>query len=129
MKRYVTLLLILIALASCVRHYPDTEGLTADPTLVAIDSLLWTQPDSAFSQLLAFSESREVNNLNDFNGHYFHLLLSELLYKNDYAQTNHDELLRSVDYYDSLVAVSGARVDDDLVFLDARAKAPGLDVG
>ena len=121
MKWYATLLLILIALASCVRHYPDTEGLTADPMLVAIDSLLWTQPDSAFSQLLAFSESREVDNLNDFNGHYFHLLLSELLYKNDYAQTNHDELLRSVDYYDSLVAVSGARVDDDLVFMDARA--------
>ena len=123
MKRFATwiLFMILLASASCTRLHPRAAGLTADPSLTAIDSLLWTQPDSAFSQLLAFSESREVDNLNDFNGHYFHLLLSELLYKNDYAQTNRDELLRSVDYYDSLVAVSGARVDDDLVFLDARA--------
>ena len=92
-----------------------------DPTLAAIDSLLWTWPDSAFAQLQVFAESHEVDSLNNFNGHYFHLLLSELLYKNDYTQTNRDELLQAVDYYDSLVAVFGARVDDDFVFLDARS--------
>ena len=121
MKWYATLILILIALASCVRHYPDTEGLTADPTLVAIDSLLWTWPDSAFAQLQVFAESHEVDSLNNFNGHYFHLLLSELLYKNYCEQTNRDELLRAVDYYDSLVAEGGSRVDADMVFLDARS--------
>jgi tetratricopeptide (TPR) repeat protein len=92
-----------------------------DPTLAAIDSLLWTQPDSAFSQLQAFAESHEVDSLNAFNGHYFHLLLSELLYKNDCEQSNRNELLRAVDYYDSLVAEGGSRVDADMVFLDARA--------
>ncbi len=61
-----------------------------------------------------------MDSLNDFNGHYFHLLLSELFYKNDYAQTNHDELLRAVNYYDSLVAEGGSRADADLLFLDAR---------
>jgi hypothetical protein len=31
---------------------------------------------------IIFAENNEVDSLNDFNGHYFHLLLSELLYKN-----------------------------------------------
>jgi tetratricopeptide (TPR) repeat protein len=93
----------------------------ADPALATIDSLLWTQPDSAFVQLQGFAGSHEVDSLDPFNRHYFHLLLSELLYKNDYAQTNRDELLRAVDYYDSLVAVGGTHVDKDIVFLDARA--------
>ena len=109
-------------MAAC-SSFPSASGRLAstDPTLASIDSLLWTQPDSAFAQLKAFAESHEVDSLNNFNGHYFHLLLSELLYKNDYAQTNRDELLQAVDYYDSLVAEGGSRVDADLVFLDARA--------
>ena len=121
MKRYTTLFLVLIALAwaSCTR--PNVAHFTPDPSLVAFDSLLWTQPDSAFVQLQAFAESHEVDGLNNFNGNYFHLLLSELLYKNDYAQTNRDELFHAVDYYDSLVAEGGSRADADLVFLDARA--------
>ena len=121
MKRYATLILIMAALlsASCTR--PNVPHLTADPTLAAIDSLLWTQPDSAFVQLQSFAGSHEVDSLNNFNGHYFHLLLSELLYKNDYAQINRDELLRAVNYFDSLVAVGGTHVDKDIVFLDARA--------
>ena len=93
----------------------------ADPALATIDSLLWTQPDSAFVQLQGFAGSHEVDSLDPFNRHYFHLLFSELLYKNDYAQTNRDELLRAVDYYDSLVAATGTRVPDNFVFLDARA--------
>lgn len=121
MKRFATMILVLMALASCIRHHPDTEGLTADPALAAVDSLLWTQPDSAFTQLLAFADSPAMDSLNDFNGHYFHLLLSELLYKNDYIQTNRDDLLLAVDYYDSFVAVGGTHVDKDIVFLDARA--------
>jgi len=89
--------------------------------LAVIDSLMWIQPDSAFAQLQAFAESREVDSLDTFNRHYFHLLLSELLYKNYYEQTNRDELLSAVDYYDSLVVGGGNRVHPDLVFLDARA--------
>ena len=121
MKRYATLILILIALlsASCTR--PKVAYLSADPELAVIDGLMWTQPDSAFAQLQAFAESHEVDSLNDFNGHYFHLLLSELLYKNYCEQSNRNELLRAVDYYDSLVAEGGSRVDADMVFLDARS--------
>ena len=43
-------------------------------------------------------------------------LASELLYKTDCEQTNREDLLLAVDYFDSLRACS-----DDLAFLDARA--------
>ena len=52
--------------------------------LSAIDSLMWRQPDSALAQLQAFCNSPEVDSLDDFNGHYCQLLISELLYKGDF---------------------------------------------
>ena len=72
---------------------------------------MWTQPDSAFAFLLAFAESPEADSLDEFNRHYFQLLASELLYKNDYEQTNRDELLKAVAYFDTI----------ENAFLDARA--------
>ncbi|MBR4391528.1 MAG: hypothetical protein IKT08_05440 [Bacteroidales bacterium] len=92
-----------------------------DLRLKAIDTLMWQQPDSAFSQLQAFAESPAMDSLDAFNGHFFHLLLSELLYKNDHAQTNRNALLLAVGYYDSLVVEEGNRVHLNLAFLDARA--------
>ncbi|MBQ6771757.1 MAG: hypothetical protein IJP44_12370 [Bacteroidales bacterium] len=74
-----------------------------------------------------------------YNRHYAHLLLAELLYKNDSAQTNRVELRQAVAYYDSLLRVadtrgvslhrpvrrdaSNASVADTqtIAFLDARA--------
>ena len=123
MKRYAILFLMMAALTSAcsTRLHRNTDSLVPAAELSVIDSLMWTQPDNAFAQLRAFAESHEVDSLNDFNGHYFHLLLSELLYKNYCEQTNRDELLQAVDYYDSLVAEGGSRVDADMVFLDARS--------
>jgi len=113
---------VALLMAACSTS-PSASGRYAspDPSLAVIDSLMWIQPDSAFAQLQAFAESHEVDSLNAFNGHYFHLLLSELLYKNDYAQTNRDELLQAVDYYDSLVVAGGNRPHPDLVIFDARS--------
>ena len=109
-------------MAAC-SSFPPASGRLAstDPSLASIDSLLWTHPDSAFIQLQVFAESHEVDSLDTFNSHYFHLLLSELLYKNYCEQNNRDELLRAVDYYDSLMVAGGKRVHPDLVFFDARA--------
>jgi tetratricopeptide (TPR) repeat protein len=58
-----------------------------------------------------------------YNCHYAHLLLAELLYKNDYAQTNRTELLQAVAYFDSLYCCTDVarNVSTDIVFLDARA--------
>ena len=103
MKRaiFVRLCLALSVLASCVRPSVETQCI-ASPQLSAIDSLMWTQPDSAFALLLAFAESPEADSLNEFNGHYFQLLVSELLYKNDYEQTNRNDLLEAVAYFDTI---------------------------
>ena len=111
-KREIELMvisLIVIASVSCGR--PSGEIHSPSPRLSAIDSVMWSQPDSAFSLLLAFAESPEADSLDEFNGHYFQLLASELLYKNDYEQTNREELLKAVDYFDSIGDA----------FLDARA--------
>ena len=87
--------------------------------LSAIDSLMWRQPDSALALLLpyfdtccrdAFNASlnvphgnfMETHAMRLYNNHYTHLLLSELLYKNDYAQTNRRDLQKAVNYFDSL---------------------------
>ena len=94
----------------------------ASPQLQAIDSLMWTRPDSALARIMPWLDTclRDVacnvskNNGDSgadvaryvsttFNRHYAQLLLAELLYKNDYPQTNREELLKAVDYFDSLV--------------------------
>ena len=83
----------------------------SSPVLAEIDSLMWEQPDSAFAMLQEFASSSAADSLDEFNGHYCQLLVSELLYKNDYAQSNRKDLLKAVGYFDS--------IDDG--FLAARA--------
>ena len=111
--------------------------------LSAIDSLMWRQPDSALACLIPYFDTccRDakfcVSTTTTFNRHYANLLLSELLYKNDYPQTNRPALLQAVTYFDSLSLnlndtpapkrlIAGTDPlslirNDNLVFLDARA--------
>lgn len=70
--------------------------------LEEIDTLMWQQPDSAFARLREFVASSKADSLDVFNEHYCQLLISELLYKNNYAQTNREDLLKAVDYFDSI---------------------------
>ena len=105
--------LVTMALVGCVTS-PDSlseeEKLSQD-ALVEIDSLMWQQPDSAFAMLQEFASSAAADSLDEFDGHYCQLLVSELLYKNDYAQSNRKDLLKAVGCFDS--------IDDG--FLAARA--------
>ena len=113
MKRPVVIaLFLLVALAAC--HQPKAPEVhqgaegppplpTPFPELVAVDSLTWELPDSAFVLLLPYFDTVHAN--ETFDNHYAHLLLSELLYKNDCAQTNREELQQAAAYFDSLVAV------------------------
>ena len=124
-------LFLLLALAAC--HAPRREARqmpTAAPRLAAIDSLSWAQPDSALALLLPWFDTRRADTAPDasdttLNRHYANLLLAELLYKNDYAQTNRDELLQAVDYFDSVTATTGWADTHGVslhdVFLAARA--------
>ena len=156
-------LLLLSLLAACTPKGDDclveTRHGTSLPTMVspelsAIDSLLWRQPDSALALLLPWFDTCcrgamiaspetpdgdfiETHAMRLYDRHYANLLLAELLYKNDYAQTNRMELLQAVGYFDSLtftlndhsslrrLIAGGAPLsptrNDQLVFLSARA--------
>ena len=88
-------------------------------SLSAIDSLMWQQPDSALAVMMEFSASPEADSLDEFNGNYCQLLISELLFKNNYAQSNRAELMAAMEYFDSLTTASDQ--NPNIVFLDARA--------
>ena len=86
------------------------EG-AAHEALEGIDSLMWRQADSALKVMMEFAASPEAESLNEFEGHYCQVLVAELLYKNDYGQSNRKDLQKAVRYFDSI----------DEGFLAARA--------
>ena len=101
---------------------PEGQGSSAHAALAGIDSLMWRQPDSAFVLLQGFVIGPEVETLDTFDWHYCQVLISELLYKNNCDQTNREDLLKAVDYFDSLsVDRHGVSLQERNVFLDARA--------
>ena len=115
--RHIIVVIWLSVLAvSCGK--PDIqEDYKVSPELASIDSLMWQRPDSALLVLMKYEGDSNV-----FNGHYAQLLASELLFKNDYAQTNRAELLQAVTYFDSLCGRDGVHtVSTTVAFLDARA--------
>ena len=87
----------------------SVEGPTI--ALFQIDSLMWHHPDSALAVMMEFAASPEADSLDVFEGHYCQVLIAELLFKNDYGQSNREEVLKAVGYFDS--------IDDG--FLAARA--------
>jgi tetratricopeptide (TPR) repeat protein len=92
----IGLLLLLSVLSACHRPIVETPGSTSQQQeLSVIDSLMWTQPDSALTRLFHCYDTVS-------DRHYANLLLAELLYKNYYEQTNRGELLKAVAFYDSV---------------------------
>ena len=158
MKRMVWIgIVVFLVVAACAR--PDDDPVktrratslpptTVSPELSAIDSLMWCQPDSALACLIPYFDTccRNVkfcvSTTTTFNRQYANLLLAELLYKNDYPQTNRPALRQAVTYFDSLTLtlnespspkrlIAGSSFlecgtlsltrNDNIVFLDARA--------
>ena len=91
MKCFLGLLLVLVMMAACHRHATETIYIPSQ-RLVAIDTLMQSRPDSALTLLMDTT----------LQGPYYQLLLSEALYKNDYAQANRAELLDAMAYFDSI---------------------------
>ena len=105
--------------------------------LSQIDTLMWHQPDSALAVMMEFAGSEAADGMDAFEGHYCQVLIAELLYKNDYGQSNREEVLKAVAYFDSLnftlndiptskSLIAGADPlsptrNDNIVFLSARA--------
>jgi len=109
------------------RPSPGGEGV-ASRTLEGIDSLMWQQPDSALKVMLEFAGSEAADGMDAFEGHYCQVLVAELLFKNDYAQSNREEVLKAVHYFDSIVGMDGygtdtrgVSVQEREAFLAARA--------
>ncbi|MCQ2301611.1 MAG: HTH domain-containing protein [Bacteroidales bacterium] len=138
MKLKHLILFLAVVLAACsTRHPVETRPGTSLPNnmvcqqLQAIDSLMWQQPDSALMVLVDFATTPKADSLSAFEGHYCQMLLSELLYKNDYGQSNREKLLKAVRYFDSIVGADetdarkadtrGVSLRDRNAFLDARA--------
>ena len=110
----IGILLVLLLFPYCGRQEArqmEGQSSSAHAALAGIDSLMWRQPDSAFAMLQEFASSAAADSLDEFNGHYCQVLISELLYKNYYRQSNRKDLLKAVGYFDS--------IDDG--FLAARA--------
>ena len=81
---------------------PSQRGTTAHEALEGIDSLMWVQPDSALKVMMEFAGSKAADGLDVFEGHYCQVLIAELLFKNDYGQSNREEVLKAVGYFDSI---------------------------
>ena len=89
------------------RPSPGGEGV-ASLMLENIDSLMWRQADSALKVMMEFAGSPEADGMDAFEGHYCQVLIAELLFKNDYAQSNREEVLKAVHFFDSVVGMDGA---------------------
>ena len=111
---YFAVLTIMVACSQPTKvEAPEPCRSVAGPTqeLAAIDTLMWHQPDSAFAMLQEFAGSEAADSMDVFEGHYCQVLIAELLYKNDYGQSNRKDLQKAVRYFDSI----------DEGFLAARA--------
>ena len=121
----IGILLVLLLFPYCGgRESQPSEGKdnNAHAALAEIDSLMWRRADSAFVLLQEFVVSPEAKELDTYDEHYCQVLISELLYKNYKQQSNRNDLLRAVDFFDSLTSGNtGASEHERNAFLDARA--------
>ena len=128
----IGILLLLLLFPYCGRRdarQMERQGSSAHAALAGIDSLMWRRADSALAVLLDYLDddgrdaARYVSTNETFDNHYAQLLASELLFKNDCAQTNRTELLQAVAYFDSLMQVPEPveGPTNRVAFLDARA--------
>ena len=104
MKCYLHIVSLIVGLAMLVAcskpaEVPEpVEGPTQE--LAAIDILMWHHPDSALAVMLEFAGSEAADSLDVFEGHYCQVMVAELLFKNYYGQSNREEVLKAVGYFD-----------------------------
>ena len=120
MRKIIYVVLMMVGLVGCTPPGPLSEGERTSPRpspggegaasrmLESIDSLMWQRADSALAVMMEFAESEAADSLDVFEGHYCQVLIAELLYKNDYGQSNRAEVLKAVRYFDSIVGMDGA---------------------
>ena len=111
--RHIIGLLFSLFVVSCSSDpisTPQSPDRIASPELSAIDSMMWQQPDSALVAMMDYwADSSKWHDISTFNRHYAHVLTAELLYKNDYQQSNREEVLQAVPYFDTIDVFLSAR--------------------
>ena len=123
----IALVLLLVWVACTPSDKVVEPAETPSAELASVDSLMWQRPDSALMCLIPYFDTccRDtqfcVHTTTAYNRHYAHLMLSELLYKNDSSQTNRAELRQAVAYFDSLMVDTRRAYAQNRAFLDARA--------
>ena len=136
----IGILLVLLLFPYCGRQdvrQMEGNGSSAHAALAGIDTLMWHHPDSALAVMVEFAGSEAADSLDAFEGHYCQVLIAELLFKNDYGQSNRKDLLKAVAYFDSLnftlndiphasrrhcgLDPQSPNQNDNIVFLSARA--------
>jgi len=120
LRVYIGIVLMVVMVVGCntppdspaaLRHpLLEGEGL-AHKALEGIDSLMWKEADSALKVMMEFAASPEADSLNEFEGHYCQVLVAELLFKNDYGQSNRKDLVKALGYFDSIVGMDGCSAD------------------
>ena len=127
-------------MAVAVSYNRKTAEADLDTTLSrlsSIDSLMQQRPDSALALLLDCRDGVHTVSTDPTNRHYYQLLLSEALYKNDSVQANRKALQQAMAYFDSLTFTlsdnshafwrhcgldpQSPDLNDNIIFLDARA--------
>ncbi len=118
---WIAVVLLAMIVACNPPKEKDTEPIAKPLSeLSAIDSLMWQQPDSALKVMMEFAGSEAADGMDVFEGHYCQVLVAELLFKNDYGQSNRTEVLKAVHYFDSIVNVADGRNADARGKADAR---------
>ena len=105
MKRIVPIVLwVLVALLAACTPSVEASRCLEGPTqrLAAIDSVMQQRPDSALALLLDCRDGVHTVSTDPSDRHYYQLLLSEALYKNDSTQANRKALQQAMAYFDSL---------------------------
>ncbi len=129
MRKIIYVVLMMVVMVGCTPPGPLSEGDGTSPDSPAaarhplsegdgpahedlenIDSLMWWRADSALAVMMEFAASPEADSLDVFEGHYCQVLVAELLYKNDYGQSNRKDLQKAVGYFDSIVGMDGADI-------------------
>ena len=112
------LLLGLLFVAACTKQETDYYWSENAPRVVAIDSLLQQQPDSALAYLEWF-DSIDYDGAGAPYNHYLNLMFSEAAFKVRKEVTMAKEVGEATIYFDSITEVYSHA--DNLVFLSARS--------
>ena len=116
------ILLWMVAFSACNHDVsPEMQSIRRSH-LAAIDSVMQQRPDSALVLLLDCRDAARHVSTGPTDRHYYQLLLSEALYKNDSTQANRKELQQAMTYYDSLCSCKDVACNvSTIAFLSARS--------